>query len=562
MIWRDGLPSVAPAALLRRVAEWRLLARWRGPAVLAAAVLLSSCGRRETPVEAGQREGILHQGLGAEPRTLDPHKATASVEFQVILSLWEGLVAHGPDDDPGAVPGLAESWETDSGGTRWTFHLRPTARWSNGDRVAAEDFLFSLRRLLHPATASPHAPLAFVLRGAEAWHKDPSLPFSSVGVRAPDAATLQFDLLRPVPYFLGYLLHPAWLPLHPGSVAGTAATGPGDNSDWAFPGKLVGTGSYVLASWIPGSRLVAAPNPYYWDAGQVRLRQIHFYPMENADTEEQSWRNGLLHITDDLPHQRRSAWRSSGNPAYREHPVLATTYFLFNTTRPPLDQPAVRRALALAIDRQALTENIVQAGQPATRFSPGALPGYPPPEETLFNPALARDLLSDAGFPGGRGFRPLELSTGTADTTRQVTQAVQQMWRDHLGIEVRLLQAEFRAYLESLNQGDFDLGYLAWYGDYVDPYAFLSVWEADSFFNRARWRDPAYDRLLQAANAEHDPDVRLPLLAQAEAVLLNSAPIAPVFWVTQPRLVHPSVIGWEPKLLDLHAYKHVFLRQP
>lgn len=525
------------------------------PLALAGLLLASGC-RPERGAEEGVGTTVLRVGIGAEPRDLDPHLVTALPDFQVMLALFEGLVRAGPNDREPVVPGVARKWEISEDGRHYRFTLRENATWTNGDPVTAGDFVYSAQRVLDPATASPHAEWLYAVDNAEAYHQGLLHDFSEVGLVAVDRRNLEIRLHQPLPFFLELLKHPSWYPVHAPTLRRQEAE-TGRAAGWTRPGLMVSNGPYMLADWTPGSHIHVRRHPGYRGHDPVQLDEIHFFPIDNRNTEELAFRSGQLDITANVPFAKRDSYRMRQDPAYREYPVLATTYLLFNIRKPPLNDARVRRALALAVDRLSITENLVKTGTPATGFVPSLLPGYPSQTDTEYNVEKARQLLADAGYPGGRGFPRLEYSTSNAETARQIAEAIQNMWRTVLNIDVTLYNSEFRVYLDRLNRGEFDLGYLAWYGDFVDPYAHLILMRAGNPSNRTGWGRPRYDELLDES-MQATAGERMELLARAELLLEAEMPIAPVYWVTASRLVNPRLRGWEPRLLDLHPLQYLY----
>jgi oligopeptide transport system substrate-binding protein len=519
---------------------------------------LAGCAARETPVEIGDREQILHLGNLSEPKDLDPHVVTGVTEHNIIAALLEGLVAEDPRDlHP--VPGMAERWDVSPDGTVYTFHLRDSARWSNGDPVTAHDFVFSYRRILTPGLGSPYAYMLFALRNAEAYYKGETTDFSTVGVGALDNHTLRLELATPVPYFLSLLNHFSWLPVHGKTIL---AHGPIDaiGSQWTRPGNYVGNGPFTLEAWEPGKKIVVVKNPLYWDACSVGLQKIVFHPIGDHRIEENAFRAGQLHVTGTVPLDRIEHHRRTHPDRLRLDPYLGSYYYLFNTQRPPLDQPEVRRALSLAIDRQAIVDYVTRGGEaPALHFTPPGTAGYNP--GPLFQPGLeqARHLLAKAGFPDGKGFPELELLYNTSDAHARIAQAVQQMWRQNLQIDIKLVNMEWKVYLEQTRQGRFDIARAGWIGDYVDPNTFLDLWITGGGNNRAGWASPAYDTLIARAAATRDPSARLEIFKEAESLLMQAMPIMPIYFYRSKSLIQPSVRGWHPTLLDHHPYKHIHL---
>jgi oligopeptide transport system substrate-binding protein len=518
---------------------------------------LGGCSRHETPVQSGDREQILHRGLSVEPADLDPQLVTDTSYYTVLSSLLEGLVSEDAIDlHP--VPGVAERWEVSPDGLTYTFHLRADARWSDGVPVTSQDFVASWRRILTPALAATAANQLYIVQGAEAFNRGIS-DFSGVGVRAPDARTLEVVLTHPAPWFLSVLSGPAWMPVPMGTIAKSGAIDARGNP-WASPGTWVGNGPFVLTSWTRGQEIVVARSPTYWDAGHVRLSEIHFHPFESLDTEERSFRAGQLHVTEAIPPGRIDAYRNGPTGLLRVDPLLGTYFVRLNVRRPGLGDARVRLALALAIDRVSLAQKVLRGGQePAYSFTPAGIGGYSPDMVQQRNIADARRLLGESGHAGGAGLPTLELLYNTSESHREVAEAVQEMWRRDLGVRVELVNEELKSTEEARRSGDYDLLLSSWIADYVDPSAFLEMWRGASGNNFTGWKSAGYDTLLSKADATADAPARNALYAEAERLLLNEAPIAPLYHYTHVFLIQPSVHGWNPTLLDHHPYRAVWL---
>ena len=526
--------------------------------VLAVTSLQTACLKRETNVQRGDREQVLHRGMGADPNDLDPHLATNISEIDLVSALFEGLVVEDPKDLHPS-PGVAARWDVAPDQLTYTFHLRAEAKWSDGRTVTAQDFVDSWRRVLTPALGAENAGLLYVLQGAEAFHKGATKDFATVGVSALDAATLRVRLEHPTPYFLSLLSHPAWLP-----VPIAAITSHGDaytrGVAWTRPGRLVGNGAFRLTDWTPNRKIVVEKSPTYWDAARVRLNGVHFYPIDNPDAEERAFRSGQLHLTYVMPYGKVEAYRQNSPQLLRADPYLNTYFFRLNVRQAPLNNERVRRALALAIDRKAIVEKILRGGQlPATTLTPPGLPGYTPPPGTPSNPEAARALLVEAGFPGGRGLPPLEMMFNTSGNHRLIAEAVQEMWRRELGLDVRLINQEFKVVLSERRAGRYQILLSDWVGDYLDAATFLDLWRSESGNNHTGWTNPDYDALLFTAARTADPVARAAQLQKAEGLMLSAAPIIPLYFNTHVFLVQPSVKGWNSTLLDHHPYKHVWL---
>jgi oligopeptide transport system substrate-binding protein len=526
----------------------------------AISLLAAGCARRETPAEAGIREQVLHLGNGSEPRDLDPHVVVSFNDFNIVLALFEGLT--GIDERTSRpVPAIAERWETSADGLVWRFHLRPDARWSNGDTLTAQDCVFGIHRALSPPLASEYAYVLYPLKNAEAFNAGRVTDFAQVGVRAIDDTTLEFTLERPAPYLASAATLPAWFPVHRASME---KLGRFDDRavPWTRPENMVCNGPFILKEWTPGSRVVVMRNPHYWDARHVRLNGMVFYPIENASTQEAAFRAGQLHLTSDVPLSKIAAYHRDHPAVLRIDPFLDTAFLRLNVRRLPFADRRVRQALARAIDRSALVRDVALGGQqPAHCLTPPDTAGYSARAAIPDDFAAARRLLAEAGYPGGRGFPKVEIQFATLELNQRLLEAVQQMWRRELGIEVALANKEQRVWLNDERQLNYDISYAHWIGDYVDPSTYLELFTADGGNNSTGWASPDYDRLVRAAGAEQDPARRNELYQRAEAILMDETPIVPVFFGTRVFLCHPAVKNWHPALLGIHQYKDVYLEK-
>ena len=520
----------------------------------------AGCSRRESPVERANRHGILHFSIGSEPSDLDPQTVTGLADAKLIQALFDPLVSF----EPGTlapVPALAERWETSADGLLYTFHLRAEAKWSNGEPLTAQDCVDSWRRILTPTLAADYAYFLYLIRGAEAFHKGRTTDFSSVGVVARDARTLVVTLTHPAPYFLQILLNSPWRPVHLKSIA--AAGDPyRRGTPWTRPGRLVSSGPFVLKEWTTQQRVVVEKSPTYYDRDRVRLNAIHFYPMDSIDAEERAYRSGQLHITWSLPLSKVLPLQREKNPALRIDHQLETLFFRLNVRQAPLTDARVRRALSLAVDRDTIARQILPGGrEPAPTFVPPLLQGYVPPTRRAYDLAAARQLLAAAGHAGGAGLPPIEILYNNSEILRLVAEAIQQMWHRDLGLEVRLVNQEYKSVFASRRAGDYQVLLGSWTADYLDATTFLDLWRSDSGNNHTGWSDPAYDALTDRANTIADPAARAAVLAEAEALVLDAAPVVPLYFNTHVYLLSPAVKGWQPTPTDHSDYRYVWLEK-
>ena len=518
----------------------------------------AGCTPRETPAEAGLRTKTLLLGNGAEPADLDPQIDTAYTDMNILVALFEGLTTL--DELTGQPqPGMAERWEASPDGLEWTFHLRADARWSNGDPLTADDFVYSFRRILAPRLASEYAYMLKPLKNAEAINAGKITDLAALGVRAVDPHTLALTLGEPCPWLLALAAHQAWFPVHRATIekfGGMDQRG----TRWTRPGNFVGNGAFALKEWTPNSRLIVEKNPYYWDAAHNRLNAVVFFPNEDIATDERNFRAGQLHLTYDLPPEKIATYRDEAPQFLRIDPFLETFYLRFNVTKPPLDNLKVRQALARALDRAAICRSVLRDSRaPAHAFTPPGTAGYTAQANVPDDFAAARRLLAAAGFPGGKGFPTLEVQIKNDDLHRSVLEAIQQMWRRELGINVVLAPLEQKTWIANQQAMTYQICSSRWAGDYLDPNTFLDLWVTNGGNNQTGWSNPGYDRLIAEAAHTLDTVRRQALQQQAEALLLDEVPIVPLFHGARIYLIHPAVRNWQPTLLGLHRYQYVEL---
>ncbi|MFT3828969.1 MAG: peptide ABC transporter substrate-binding protein [Opitutaceae bacterium] len=528
--------------------------------LLTLALSLAGCGKRETPAERGIRDQILLVGAGAGLTDLDPQLATSVGEFNVCLAFFEGLT----DLDPATlapVPAVAERWETSPDGLRWTFHLSPTARWSDGRPLTAADVTASWRRLLSPNLGADYASLLYCVAVAEAFHRGREADFATVGIVARDERTLELRLAHPTPELPALLAIP---PLFPVPVHVIEKNGAADRrgNAWTKPATFVGNGPFVLTRWQYGQQIDAERSTTYRDASSVRLRGVRFQLTESMEAEERMFRAGQLHTISALAIARIDDWRRNNSPALRTVPYFGTDFLRLNTSRPPLDDARVRRALALAIDRDQLAARVLRGTKsPAPTLVPEGFPNYTSPAGQKLAVAEARRLLAEAGFPGGKGLRPLQILYNSSDQHRVVFEAVQEMWHRELGVAVELASQEYKLAAQARRLGEYDLIRSTWTADYSDPLTFLDIFTSASGNNHTRWSSVEYDRLITAARATAEPAARSASLAEAETLLLAEAPIIPLYHYTNFYLVHPAVRGWSGNPLDRRPLKQLWLER-
>ena len=521
---------------------------------------LTGCGGGESNVSAGNKTGTLYWGNGTEPQSLDPQIATGVPEHHIISAVMEGLVLKDRKTlEP--RPGVAESWDISDDGRVYTFYLRDNARWSNGDSHTAHDYAWSWWRALQPALGNLYAYMLFPVENAQQYYEGDISDFNQVGVKALDDRTLQVTLKYPTPYFLQLLDHYSLFPVHQATIE---KFGDADQrgTRWTYEGNLVGNGPFQLVDWKINRRIVVQRNPHYWDKENVSLNEIIFIPIENIVTEERMFRAGQLHVTSSLPADKISVYREAKDPELRIAPYLGTYYYRLNVRKPQLKDPRVRRALAMTVDRQKLVDNITKGGQlPAYAMTPPGTMGYFPKSDLKFDPKGAKKLLADAGYPNGEGFPPTEILYNTNEGHRKVAVALQDMWKKHLNIDIRLLNQEWKVYLDSESAGQYEISRAGWIGDYVDPNNFLDLFLCGGGNNRTGWCNEEYDRLiLDVAPSMSSHSERLEVFQQAEKILLDDMPIIPIYTYTTVQLVDSSVKNFDANIMNAASYKDLYLQ--
>ncbi len=518
----------------------------------------ASCGDRVRESDRAADAGILLIGNGSEPKGLDPQLQTGVPERRIINALMEGLVSGDPTDDLTSRPGVAESWSANDDFTVWTFNLRDNARWTNGDPVTAQDFVYSWQRILSPELGAQYAEMLYVIENGEQFQKGELKDFGKVGVKALDNRTLQVRLAGPTPHFLSMLQHYSFFPVNPRVVEKFGGM-TDRQSSWSTLENFVGNGAFKLKTWDTNQLIEVVKNPDYWDADQVKLNAIRFYPIDNIGTEETMFRNGRLHVTEAVNPDKIPFFREAMPEQLSITPYLGVYYYEVNVTRQPFDDPRVRRALALAIDKQLLVDKVTQGGQaPATGFVPQGISGYQSSDRIQYDPALARKLLAEAGYPGGKGFPKAEILINTSESHRKIAQAVQAMWRKVLNIDVGIYNQDWKVYLDSRTQLNYDIARAGWIGDYVYPMTFLDLFTTGNGNNRTGWSNPRFDALIGQARVAKTENQRMALMQQSETLLLDDLPVIPIYWYTRVVLKDPRLQGWGPKLLDDHPYKYVW----
>lgn len=529
--------------------------------LLAALVVLSpaGCSRPGDSPDPGAASATLSQadpaaprylvrGNGPEPDSLDPQRARNVESSSVLRDMYEGLTIVGPDGSP--APGVASEWAVSEDGLRWTFRLRPAARWSNGDPVVAADFVAAMQRLVDPATASQYAQVVDSIRNAGGIIRGQRKP-AELGVSAADDRTLVVELESPTPYLPGLMSHWSTMPVHRPSLQAHGAA-------FVKPGNHVSNGAFRLTAWVQGAHVDLERNRNYWNDAATRIDRLRWVSQSDESAEYKRYRSGELHVTYTVPRGQFDVIRSEHADELHLGPQLGTYFYGFNLEREPFrSQPALRRALSMVIDRQRLVDSVTRLGElPAHGWVPPGTYNYAaqsldyaaqPMSARL---AEARRLYAAAGYSAAKPLR-FELRYNTGETHNRLAVAVASMWKEALGVEVALVAVEFKVLQQDIDAGGLDVFRLSWIGDYNDPYTFLQYFKGDFGINTSRFRDARYDALLQQAAREVDVEKRRLTLEEAERVLLAAHPLIPLYFYVNKHLVSPRVRGWYDNVLNV-----------
>lgn len=488
---------------------------------------------------ASTQEIVRH--IKDEPASLDPMKAVGLPEIQVMRDLFEGLTNQ--DAYGKIVPGVALSWSSNDNKT-WMFTLRKDARWSNGEPVTAQDFVYSWQRLVEPKNSSPFAWFAALsgIENAEAITKG-QMNADKLGVTATDATHLKVTLSRPVPWFPSMVANAAMYP-----VSKQVIEKEGDS--WTSPGKLVGNGAYQLQDRVVNEKIVLVRNANYWDDQKSVLTKVTFIPINEESSATKRYRANDIDITESFPKNMYALLKKELPGQVYTPDQLGTYYYAFNTEKGPTADVRVRKALSWSIDRRIIAEKVLGTGEkPAWHFTPDVTAGFTPMKSYLQQHsqqelnAQAKALLTAAGYGPGKPLH-LTLLYNTSESHQKIAIAVASMWKKNLGVDVTLQNQEWKTYIDSRNSGSFDVIRASWIGDYNEPSTFLSLLTSTHTGNIARFRSADYDAVITKASTETSVAARNTDYNKAEQIIADQAPIAPIYQYTNGRLIKPWVKGY------------------
>ncbi len=547
-VWRSALfgrKGALLSLLVKKSPRWSLQSTATVAALifssLAALLALSGC----VPSEPKADLVIVN---GAEPESLDPAIVTGQPDLRVVDALFEGLTRLDPKTVK-PVPAIAAGWDIAESGTVYTFHLRHNARWSTGEPITASDVVYSWRRAVSPATASDYAGQLFFIKNAEAINSQKIRDASQLGAQALDPYTLRVELVSPTAFFLDLCAFPTLA-----VVPRQAIEKHGDR--WLLARPVPTSGAFTLEFWRIHDKIRVRKNPYYWNAAETRSGLVDFLPIEAQNTALNIYETGAADIIWDkglVPTELLDVL--SERPDYHSFDYLGIYFIRCNVTRKPFDDPRVRKALAMAIDKRRIVERITRGGEkPATHYTPPGIKNYDPPSGLGYDPDEARRLLAEAGYPGGEGFPVFQYMFNSSKMHEQIAIELKEMWRKELGITMELRQKEWKVFLAEQSAVNYDLARASWIGDYNDPNTFLDMFMSNNGNNGTGWKNARYDQLMREGNRQTDPGKRAALLREAETILVqDDLPVIPLYYYVGVNFYDPQAIhGIYQNILDEH----------
>ena len=484
---------------------------------------------------------ILRLNNSSEPGSLHPGTAQGTHDSWILEHAFEGLTKKTPEGE--IIPGMAKEWETSEDGLTWTFHLRDDIKWSNGDPVTAADFEYAWKYALNPESASTYAYQLYYLEGGQEFNEGKA-DEDQVGVTAEDDQTLVVKLAQPTPYFLDLTSFYTYYPISQKVQE--------ENPKWYQEAEsYVSNGAFKLTEWKHKESMKLEKNEHYYEQDKIKLDEVHFVIIDDENTAWQMYQAGELDLVYPLPQDVQGQLLANNDPEFVKGPDLAVYYFNFNNEVKPFNNPKVRKALSMAIDRQTIVEHVAQGGQiPAYSVVPPGIPDvsgdYQENTGNLFEENLdeAKKLLEEGLAEEGMDQLPnFTLTYNTSEGHKAIAEAVQEMWRKNLGVEMTLENVEFQVKLDREKAGDYTISRAGWVGDYVDPMTFIDLWVTDGPYNDANWSNPEYDKLVEVAKTTMDQEERMNAMHEAEKILMDEMPILPVYFYTKPFTVKPHVTG-------------------
>lgn len=508
------------------------------------------------------KEVVIRYNMGTEPQTIDPALNSALDGAEVILHAFEGLTTL--DENSKAKPGVAESWDMSDDGLKITFHLRD-AKWSDGKPVTAEDYAYAWKRALDPKTASSYAYQLYFIKNGEKFNLGEASE-EELGIKVIDEKTLEVTLENPTPFIMELFAFMTYMPVRKDIVEAHP-------DDWTQdPATYVGNGAFKLAEWNHGDSIVLIKNENYWDAANIKPDKLVFTMMSEAATELSSFETGAIDFGDNPPSTELERLKQEG--VLKEYPLLSNYAYVFNTKKAPFDNPKVRKAFSLAIDRKAIVDQIVKGGQPlAAAWVPYGMPDAKPGEDfrkvggDYFDPTVAhvdeaKQLLAEAGYPDGKGLPEITLLYNTSDSHKAIAEALQEMWKQNLGVEVKLANQEWQVFLATRRQThDYQIARWGWVSDYIDPMGFLDMLQTGMGNNDAQYSNPEFDEMIKKSKTAASPEERMQYLHKAEDILMEDAVVMPIYFYINYVVVDPKLQGYVVDPLGYIYFHHAYFAE-
>ncbi len=514
----------------------------------------------ETSEQDEPKDGstVLNYNLGADPKTLDPGLNSAIDGSHIINNTFEALIREVSGE---LLPAMAERYEISADGLTYTFYLRDS-KWSDGEPVTASDFEYAWQRAIKIETAAPYASHFFYVKNAQKFYEG-NAEIEDVGIKVLDNKTFEVTLEAPTPYFLSLITRPAFMPVRKDIIES------GDES-WFFNKETaISNGPFVLESYATADRIVLKKNENYWNADSINVDQINCLMIVESSTALTAFQAGNLDIINNVPSQEITRLLTEEDNFYIL-PKMGTYYLQFNVNMEPLNDVRVRKALSLALDRQAITENVTKGGEvPATGFNPVGLKDS---QGNDFNTTsgnyyinvdggsveLAQKLLAEAGYPNGDGFPKMVALYNTSEMHKSVFEVIQESWKKNLGIEIELANQEWAVFQSNRVAHNFEIARGGYIGDYPDPVGLLELFREGSSNNHPDWYNKEFNELIEksryASGSERDE-----YIYKAEAILMEEAPVAPIFYYTDPIMVNERISGWEKNSMSYWYFGNIDL---
>lgn len=522
------------------------------------ATLVAGCGGGGKGTAPAAKEKIVRYNHGQEPETIDPAQNTSTDGGTIASAVFEGLTALDANDKP--IAGAAENWDISPDRMTYTFHLRKDAKWSDGKAVTAKDFAYSWQRALNPTTKAEYAYQLFYIKNAEEFNSGKAKA-EDLGIKVIDDNTLEVSLNAPTPYFLSLTAFPTLMPVREDIINKY-----GDQ--WARKADTyIGNGPFKASEWVSKDHLKLVKNENYWDKDRIKIDGVMITFIGDESTMLSSYEAGELDVIDSVPLSEVARLKKESKE-FHMIPQAGTYYYAFNTQKAPFDNVKVRKAFALAIDRQTIVDKVRKSGTPATAFVPPGVPDATPGKDFRTNGgdffpkkadvAQAKKLLAEAGYPDGKGFPDVTLIYNSTEEHKIMAEAVLEMWKKNLGISnIKLSNMEWGVFIPTRQKGDFQIARDGWIGDYNDPMTFIDLFTTGNGNNDPQWKNAQFDQLVKKARMSSSEQERMTTLHEAEKLFLEDAIMCPVFFYTQNTMIKPNIKNLHVSPLGLTYFDRV-----